>query len=162
MLLFLQMPGALDVACHTLARWFWNQTCTTLTLSPVSAASVSRTWKKPHSKQHIKIYAGRCNTQLLKLSSHTERYKMNAACTVWCWVVAAMRPVLGNFVIVWKAASKITSTDIHVQGGCMHGVNIPFMRARRCDDKALQDTIHRYLSAIKQLVWGKNETPKYL
>lgn len=28
----------------TFARWFWNQTCTTRTLSPVSAASVSRTW----------------------------------------------------------------------------------------------------------------------
>lgn len=27
----------------TFALWFWNQTCTTRTLSPVSAASVSRT-----------------------------------------------------------------------------------------------------------------------
>lgn len=30
----------------TFARWFWNQTCTTRTLSPVSAASVSRTWDR--------------------------------------------------------------------------------------------------------------------
>lgn len=29
----------------TFARWFWNHTWTTRTLSPVSAASVSRTWK---------------------------------------------------------------------------------------------------------------------
>lgn len=28
----------------TFALWFWNQTCTTRTLNPVSAASVSRTW----------------------------------------------------------------------------------------------------------------------
>lgn len=31
----------------TLALWFWNHTWTTRTLSPVSAASVSLTWKHP-------------------------------------------------------------------------------------------------------------------
>lgn len=29
----------------TFARWFWNHTCTTRTLSPVSAARVSLTWR---------------------------------------------------------------------------------------------------------------------
>lgn len=38
------------VAALTLALWFWNQTCTTRTLSPVSAASVSLTWKRRHKR----------------------------------------------------------------------------------------------------------------
>lgn len=37
-------------ATLTLALWFWNHTCTTRTLSPVSAASVSLTWKHQDRK----------------------------------------------------------------------------------------------------------------
>lgn len=46
-------PSPVPVTCPqqaevraTLARWFWNHTWTTRTLSPVSAASVSLTLKK--------------------------------------------------------------------------------------------------------------------
>lgn len=34
----------------TLALWFWNHTWTTRTLSPVSAASVSLTWRHPDKR----------------------------------------------------------------------------------------------------------------
>lgn len=52
-------------AALTLALWFWNHTCTTRTLSPVSAASVSLTWKgrdktfaASHRKQSASQHTG--------------------------------------------------------------------------------------------------------
>lgn len=49
------MQALAALAALTLALWFWNHTCTTRTLSPVSAARVSLTWK--HQNKQVSSIA---------------------------------------------------------------------------------------------------------
>lgn len=61
------------LAALTLALWFWNHTCTTRTLRPVSAASVSRTWRNHGDRRfpasHEENKALRSTLKYLNISS---------------------------------------------------------------------------------------------
>lgn len=51
----------------TFARWFWNHTCTTRTLSPVSAANASRTCTNVQRTHYAWLYAHSIITSFLPL-----------------------------------------------------------------------------------------------
>lgn len=67
--LCVQVVLTVDRVFLTFALWFWNQTWTTRTLSPVSAASVSLTCKSQHSHTHQPVlHTNICLMDVLHMS----------------------------------------------------------------------------------------------